>query len=215
LISYDGRFFKLKDAVFELPPFKKRPPIWIGGAGERMCRITARYANGWLPLTVDLDEYKERLNIIKEECSRIGRNFDEIERAIYLNLIIDESRQECLRIMEAPLIKAGVLLAPASLYEKLGFKHPLGENFYALTDYIPAKYTKQEVLKALESVPIEVMQESFLWGNIEDVVYKLDKYRKAGAQTVVFWNFTFLGDVTKVKSSYACIDQLVTYFKGK
>jgi len=215
LISYDGRFFKLKDAVFELAPLKKRPPIWIGGAGERMCRITARYANGWLPLTVDLDEYKERLNIIKEECSRIGRNFDEIERAIYLNLIIDESRQECLRIMEAPLIKAGVLLAPASLYEKLGFKHPLGENFYALTDYIPAKYTKQEVLKALESVPIEVMQESFLWGNIEDVVYKLDKYRKAGAQTVVFWNFTFLGDVTKVKSSYACIDQLVTYFKGK
>ena len=35
----------------------------------------------------------------------------------------------------------------------------------------------------------------------------------AGVQTVVFWNFTFLGDVNKVGSSYECIDQLVNYFK--
>jgi len=213
LINYEGKFFRLKDAVFELPPLVKRPAIWIGGAGERICRITARYAQGWLPFTLDLDGYKARLNVIKEECNSIGRDFDEIEKAIYLNLIIDESREECLRIMEAPLIKAGALLAPASIYKKLGYKHPFREDFYALTDYIPAKYSKEEVMKAMESVPLEVIQESFLWGNIEDVIDKLDAYRKAGVQTVVFWNFTFLGDVSKVKSSYTCIDQLVNYFK--
>jgi len=215
LINYNGKFFKLKDAVFELPPLKMRPLIWIGGAGERMCRITARYANGWLPFTLDLDEYKERVNIMKEECGRTGRNFDEIERAIYLNLIIDENREECLRIMDAPLIRAGALLAPAAFYKKLGHKHPLGQDFYALTDYVPAKYAKEDVMKAVESVPPEVVQESFLWGNVEDVIDKLDKYRKAGVQTAVFWNFTFLGDVAKVKSSYSCIDQLVNYFKEK
>lgn len=215
LINYDGKFFKLKEAVFELPPLVKRPPIWIGGAGERMCRITARYADGWLPPIVNLEEYKERVNIVKGECNRIGRNFEEIEKAIHLNLIIDESREECLRIMDEPLIKAGALLEPASLYKKLGYSHPLGEDFYALTDYVPAKYAKEEVMKAIERVPPEVVQESFLWGNIEDVIDKLDKYRKAGVQTVVFWNFTFLGDVTKVRSSYSCIDQLVSYFKEK
>jgi len=215
LINYDGKFFKLKDAVFELPPLVKRPSIWIGGAGERMCRITARYANGWLPFTVNLDEYKERLSIIKEECNRIGRDSEEIERAIYLNLIIDESREECLRLMDAPLIKAGALLTPASLYRKLGYRHPLGEDFYALTDYVPAKYAREEVMKALESVPLEVVQESFLWGSTDDVIDKLDKYRKAGVQTVVFWNFTFLGDVSKVKSSYSSIDRLVSYFEEK
>jgi phthiodiolone/phenolphthiodiolone dimycocerosates ketoreductase len=213
LINYDGKFFKLKDAVFELPPLGSRPPIWIGGAGERMCRISARYADGWLPLAVNVDEYKERLNIMKEECSRIGRGFDEIEKGAYVNLVIDESREECLRIMEAPLIKAGALLAPGSLYRKLGYSHPLGEDFHALTDFIPANYAREEVMKAIESVPREVVQESFLWGNVEDVIDKLDKYRKAGVQTVVFWNFTFLGDVTKVRSSYSCIDQLVSHFK--
>jgi phthiodiolone/phenolphthiodiolone dimycocerosates ketoreductase len=216
LINYNGEFFKLKNAVFELPPLNKRPPVWIGGVGERMCKITARYAEGWLPTVSSAEEYSERLNIVKEECSRIGRNFAEIEKGVYLNLIIDENREECLRLMrEAPLIKAGALLAPASIYEKLGYKHPLGENFYPLTDYVPAIYTKEEVMKAIERVPLEVVQESFLWGSVEDVIDKLDKYRKAGAQTVVFWNFTFLGDVTKVKSSYSCIDKVVDYFKEK
>ena len=216
LVNYDGRFFKLKDAVFELPPLRRRPPIWIGGAGERMCRITARQADGWLPASIaNVEEYKEKLNVMKEECGRVGRDFDEIEKGIHLNLVIDKSREESLRIMEAPLIKAGALLTPASVYEKLGYKHPLGENFYALTDYIPAKYARGEVMEAIKRVPLEVVQESFLWGSVEDVINKLDKYRKAGAQTVVFWNFTFLGDVNKVKSSYACIDQLVNYFREK
>ena len=60
---------------------------------------------------------------------------------------------------------------------------------------------------------MEVVQECFLWGKVDDVIEKLDVYRKAGVQTVVFWNFTLLGDVNKVRSSYECIDQLMNYFK--
>jgi phthiodiolone/phenolphthiodiolone dimycocerosates ketoreductase len=72
---------------------------------------------------------------------------------------------------------------------------------------------REGAIKAIESVPLEVVQESFLWGNTDDVIDKLDKYRKAGVQTVVFWNFTFFGDATKAKSSYSCIDQVVNHFK--
>ncbi len=213
LINFDGRYFKLRDAVFELPPSKTRPPIWIGGAGERMCKITARHADGWLPVSMEVEDYKKKMNTILDECRRVGRKFDEIEKAMFLHLVIDNNREECLRIMEAPIIKAGALLTPSSVYEKLGYKHPLGEDFYPLTDYIPAHYTRSDMLKAIEDVPQEVVQESFLWGNVEDMIERLDDCRKAGAQTIVFWNFTFLGDVTKVKSSYSCIDQLVDYFK--
>lgn len=213
LISFNGKFFKLRDAVFELPPLKRRPPIWIGGSGERMCKITAKYADGWLPSGLTPQEYGERLKVIEEECGKNGRKLDEIERGIYLNLIVDEKKEECLRLMkESPLIKAGALLAPSSLYEKLGYQHPLGKDFYPLTDYVPARYSRKEAMEAIEKVPFEVVQESFVWGNVEDVIDTLDKYRKHGAQTAVFWNFTFLGDATKVKSSYACLDKIVNYF---
>lgn len=214
LINFEGKFFKLRDAVFSLPPLKRRPPIWVGGMGERICRITARYADGWLPTYLRPEEYSMRLKIIKEECNKIGRNFEEIERGIYLTLIIDESEEECIRLMrESPLIKAGALLSPASLYEKLGYKHPLGENFYPLRDYIPTRYSREEVMRALEKIPLEVVEESYVWGDVEGVIEKLDEYRKHGVQTVVFWNLTFLGDISKVKSSYSCLDKVVSYFR--
>jgi phthiodiolone/phenolphthiodiolone dimycocerosates ketoreductase len=216
LINFNGEFFKLKDAVFELPPLVRRPPIWIGGSGERMCKITAKYADGWLPSGLTPQEYSERLNVIREECRKIGRSFEEIERGIYLNLIVDEKSDECLRLMkDSPLIKAGALLAPATVYEKLGYHHPLGRNFYPLTDYVPARYKREEVMKAIESVPFEVVQESFIWGNVDEVIDKLEMYKKAGVQTAVFWNFTFLGDPNKVKSSYSCLDKIVSYFNEK
>jgi phthiodiolone/phenolphthiodiolone dimycocerosates ketoreductase len=160
-----------------------------------------------------VEEYKERLKIIRQECSRVGRDFEKIEKAVFLHVVIDKSREECLRIMKEPLIKAGALLAPASLYRNLGYKHPLGEDFYPLTDYIPAKYTRDEVMQALKNVPSEIVEQSFVWGSVEDVIDKLEEYRKAGVQTAAFWNFTFLGDITKVRSSYSFIDQLVSHFK--
>ena len=213
LINFNGKFFKLKDAVFELPPLKRRPPIWIGGSGERMCRITAKYADGWLPLGLTPQEYSEKLKIIREECLKTGRSFEEIERGIFLHLIVDEDREECVRLMsKSPIIKAGALLTPSTVYEKLGYQHPLGRSFNPLTDYVPARYGKEEIMKAIENIPFEVVQESFIWGNVEDIIDKLDKYRKAGVQTVVFWNFTFFGDATKVKSSYSCLDKIVDYF---
>jgi len=214
LLNYNGKFFKLKDAVFELPPLNRRPPIWIGGSGVRMCKITAKYADGWLPTGLTPEEYEKRLDVIRNECIIRNRNFDEIEKGVYLNIIIDESSQECIKLMkESVAIKAGALLAPASIYKKAGYTHPLGDDFYALTDYVPSRYSRNEILEAVEKIPLEVMMECFIWGNVEEVIEKLDKYRKAGAQTVVLWNFTFLGDANKVKSSYACIDKVVGYFK--
>jgi len=212
LVNFDGEIFKLEGAVFEVPPYSSRPPIWVGGAGERMCRITARYADGWIPFGLGVEEFKEKLGIIENECRKIGRDFRDIEIGAYLNLVIDRSRDECEKILEKPLIKVFTLVAPSSLYEKYGYEHPLGKGFYPLTDYIPAAYSKSEILKAIEKVPVEVVQEHFIWGSVDDVIDKLEEYRKEGLQTVIFWNHTLFGDISKVKSSYNCIDEIVQYY---
>ena len=214
LVNFEGKIFKLNKAVFELPPKNSRPPIWIGGAGERICRITARLADGWIPFGIDVDEYKKKVELIKEECTKIKRDSNEIEFALYHNIIVDKNRDECHRLMNTPIIKAAALIAPYQLYEKHGYSHPLGEKFYPLTDYIPAWYSREEILKAIEKVPKEVVEDYFIWGTVEDVIEKLDKYRKVGAQTVVLWNFTFFPDSSKVKSSYSCIDEIVEYYKS-
>jgi probable F420-dependent oxidoreductase len=64
------------------PPVNGRPPILIGGGGEKVTlRITAQYADIWngfgLP---DVAAHKGR--VLDEHCERLGRDPGEIERSI-------------------------------------------------------------------------------------------------------------------------------------
>jgi phthiodiolone/phenolphthiodiolone dimycocerosates ketoreductase len=213
LLNFDGKIWTLRDAVFELPPLKGRPPIYIGGSGPRMAKLVGTYADGWLPFNIGLDDYKDRIPIIKEAARKAGRKYDNIEKGMFKSLIIDDSEDECIRIMQTPLIKARTLVTPSEVFEKLGYEHPLGEKYYGLTDFVPSRLSKKEALDAIEKVPLEVVQESFLWGTPDEVIEKLNQYIELGMSHWVVWNETYFGDASKVRSSYACIGKVMKYFK--
>ena len=49
-VTFEGRFWKLRDAVFDLPLYRNRPPrLFIGAHFPRMLDLCGRTANGWLP----------------------------------------------------------------------------------------------------------------------------------------------------------------------
>ncbi|MEM3594764.1 MAG: hypothetical protein QXS27_08525, partial [Candidatus Jordarchaeaceae archaeon] len=99
------------------------------------------------------------------------------------------------------------------IFEKHGYEHPLGKKFYGLTDFVPSRLSKEQAMKAIEKVPLEVVQDSYLWGTPEEVIEKIDKFAKAGMEHFIVWNETYFGDPTKVSSSYRCISQVMKYFK--
>jgi F420-dependent oxidoreductase-like protein len=46
--TYHGKHYRIDDAVCAPKPVQRpRPPIWIGGAGPRVMRLAARYADGF------------------------------------------------------------------------------------------------------------------------------------------------------------------------
>src|SRR6201985_818415 len=50
LVSRESAYFPLRNAVFELRPYRgKWPEIWIAAHGPRMLRATGRYADAWFP----------------------------------------------------------------------------------------------------------------------------------------------------------------------
>ena len=53
LVSRESPYFPLRNAVFDLPPYRgKWPEIWIAAHGPRMLRATGRYADAWFPVLV-------------------------------------------------------------------------------------------------------------------------------------------------------------------
>jgi len=117
LVNFEGKFWKLKNAPFDLLPYgEKPPPIWVAAHGPRMLKVVGELADGWLPMMMTPQEYGEKAEMIREAAERVGRKAAEITLALYAPLVIAETREECLKMMENPVLKGYALTLPPSAY---------------------------------------------------------------------------------------------------
>jgi probable F420-dependent oxidoreductase len=88
--SFSGRYFRAEQApVVPGPVQRPRPPLWVGGKGDRLLGVVARAADGWnvvWAMTPDL--YRERLGVLEAACRRAGRDPGEVRRSLGLNALI-------------------------------------------------------------------------------------------------------------------------------
>ncbi len=215
-VDFEGKFWKLKDAVLSLKPHErgKYPPIWLGAHGSKMLDLTGRLGDGWLPVYSSPSSYKERLGNIQKSAKKAGRNPNDITPAFYGYLVIDDEHYECDRMINAPVQKNILLLYPDEIFKKYGVTHPLGEDFYGLIDYIPTRYDKESILDAIDKIPKKMCEEAILHGTPDEIISKIEDYAKVGLKHMILYNVTYLSDSTKIKSSFACMKKVMNYFKG-
>lgn len=80
--TFAGRYYQLSDAVVEPKPIQRPyPPIWVGGNGERMLRVTAKHADVWNPTGVGPEEARRLSDVLDRHCAEIGRDPAEIRRS--------------------------------------------------------------------------------------------------------------------------------------
>ena len=216
-VDFDGKFWKLNDAVLSLKPYRKKkaPPIWVGAHGPKMLELTGKLGDGWLPFNLSPENYKESLEKIQTHAKNEGRNPDEITPSIVLSVITDENKEECDKMLESPLAKNSLLIASSEYFQRYGIAHPLGDDFNGLIDYIPTKYDKKTLLEAYEKIPTKMCQDYYLNGTPDEIIEKVEKYIKIGAKHIVFFEGASACDINKVQSSYICLKKVLDYFKGK
>jgi len=80
---FDGHHYQLAETLCVPQPLQRpRPPILIGGMGERKTlRLVALYADACnLFAHVGMDELARKLDVLRGHCDDVERDFDEIER---------------------------------------------------------------------------------------------------------------------------------------
>jgi F420-dependent oxidoreductase-like protein len=110
--SLAGKYYTLKNAPFAPAPVQKpHPPIVIGGQGKQwIVPLVGRYAQGWnAAMGLEPDDIRERIDIIKKECARVGRTSCDIDVSAFLVLykITDIP-------FSGPIIRFGARLAAGS-----------------------------------------------------------------------------------------------------
>ena len=82
--SFEGRFYRLDEAGYKSQPAPGRPPLLIGGAGERRTlRIAAEHADEWNCVTVTEPEgYAHKVQVLERHCEDVGRDPSTIARSM-------------------------------------------------------------------------------------------------------------------------------------
>lgn len=74
---YHGKHYQLAETIC-VPQPVRRPPVLIGGSGEKKTlRLVAQYADIW-NTTSSVDELPHKIDVLKRHCDAVGRDFGEI-----------------------------------------------------------------------------------------------------------------------------------------
>jgi alkanesulfonate monooxygenase SsuD/methylene tetrahydromethanopterin reductase-like flavin-dependent oxidoreductase (luciferase family) len=98
-VTVDGTFHGAFGAR-SLPPAvqRPRPPVFIGGKGDRLLRLVAERADGWNTCWAWTPEaYRERLDVLERECDRIDRDPATIWRSLGLYALCGEDERDLAR----------------------------------------------------------------------------------------------------------------------
>jgi alkanesulfonate monooxygenase SsuD/methylene tetrahydromethanopterin reductase-like flavin-dependent oxidoreductase (luciferase family) len=153
-VNYNGKYYKIKDAICEPKPVQKpHPPIIIGGAGEKLIlKVTAKHANmfdwGYL---YSLEGYKQKLKVLAEHCKIVDRSFCDIKKSCWpfgQIFIVDNKKDLKNRVNQ--LIPKGVCL-----------KDFLKSNFFG---------TPENCIKVLKDyINLEVKHFMLFFGDLPDL----------------------------------------------
>lgn len=102
-VDFAGEHLRFDGAYCDPRPIRSpRPPIWIGGGGERVTlRIAAEHADAtnW---QVGLDAFVRKSEILARHCERVGRDFDSIVRTHGPDCRLFDTEADLAAWLEAP-----------------------------------------------------------------------------------------------------------------
>ena len=89
--SFEGRFYQLRGAINEPKPVQKpHPPIWIGGAGEKVTlKLVAQYGDA-CNIGGDIATVRHKLDVLREHCDSVGRDYDSILKTMEFYAVLGD-----------------------------------------------------------------------------------------------------------------------------
>jgi len=96
--SFEGKYYRIKNAVNEPKPVQKpHPPIWFGGSRKTILRLAAKYADGWNLGFYESNSPKgfaEKCAFLSKACKKYGRNPSDLRRSWTGLLILGRNEKE-------------------------------------------------------------------------------------------------------------------------
>jgi F420-dependent oxidoreductase-like protein len=142
-----GRHYEVVDAICEPKPLQSPLPILVGGKGDRMLRLVARYADEWnmwgLAPTI-----AERRAVLDRHCERLGRDPAEVRTSAQALVLLTDDAAVARRLAEAP--RAAVAGPVSALVDAVGAWSEIGLDELIVPDFLLGR--GQQKLEAMDQI---------------------------------------------------------------
>ena len=129
--SFEGTYYRI-DKAYCVPKPEPIPPLLIGGGGEQLTlRVVAKHADWWNYPGGTLENYAHKLNVLRQHCAAVGRDYDEIVKTWSGEaIVVAGTETEAQRIAAAsPYNNNPILGTPAQVAEQLQAFVDLGVTY--------------------------------------------------------------------------------------
>jgi F420-dependent oxidoreductase-like protein len=93
--SFEGKHYQLREANMQPKPANGRPPLLIGGGGEKKTlRLVARYADEWNGVNMTPDVFRHKLDVLARHCEREGRDPAVVAKSMMTFAIVGPSQTD-------------------------------------------------------------------------------------------------------------------------
>jgi len=180
--SYEGEFWKLKDAFLHIKPVQQQPPIYFGANSPRTLRLTGEMADGWMPTPLSPKLYEKRLELVEEGAEKAGRSMDEIDAGIYLYTSIADKAKDAYKQLE----EVKIMIAHPEILKEAGYEIELPEKMGSMAYHrlLPTSEDLGKISMYVDRIPVEAAIEFSVVGTVDECIEKIGEYVKAGAEHI-------------------------------
>jgi F420-dependent oxidoreductase-like protein len=158
--SFQGRHYRIENALNNPRPLRGDIPILVGGSGERKTlRLVAQHADA-CNIFGDPDRVRHLVGVLEDHCQAVGRDPTEITKTRLGTLAIGRTHEEAARALAAWPDRANMPEERLRMVLTLGDPDEVGEQVQALLDagldglvfHLPNPYDLDVVALAGETV---------------------------------------------------------------
>jgi phthiodiolone/phenolphthiodiolone dimycocerosates ketoreductase len=207
-VDFDGEFYRLEHARLDTESYDGvPPPIWIGATGPRMLDIAGRHADGWWPNgAYTPEDYAAKLQVVRDSAEQAGRDPMAIVPAVTQICLIGDD-DEIDEMLEAPLVKAIILMVTAQDLATFGYRHPMGPSWRGIMDFDPVKLSREKILAFCDEVDTQAIRDVFPCGTTQHVAQKVKGFCDAGMRVFKLMEYGAMGGLKFGATSAAKVRQ--------
>ncbi|GAB4272800.1 MAG: 5,10-methylenetetrahydromethanopterin reductase [Candidatus Promineifilaceae bacterium] len=185
-VTFEGEFHKVRDIELDVVHGRREPrnvPIYLGATGPKMMELTGEIADGAVLNYCVPPEYNDMaLECLEAGARKAGRTLDDIDRPQLVVCSVHEDRDEAIR--GAKMLLTQYLAQQPHIAKASGVKKETVEKIQETLGW-PA--TKEQIKKAMQYVPDELVLRISATGTPEEVKAKVREYVARGCTCPILY----------------------------